>query len=59
MEKDSVVFSLSHEEWVQFQQVERGRRGPSGRETGPSKGREAQSSGCVQGRMSVQILVSF
>ena len=60
MEKDLVVFSPSHEEWVQFQQVEiEAGEGPPGRENVPSKGWEAQNSGCVQGRMSVQILGFF
>lgn len=45
MEKDFVVFSLSHEEWVQFQQVERGRSGPLSRETSPSKDRRHKVQG--------------
>ena len=60
MEKDLVVFSPSHEEWVQFQQVEiEAGEGPPGRENVPSNGWEAQNSGCVQERMSVQILGFF
>lgn len=58
MEKDLVAFSLSLEAWVKFQQAEMEvEEGTRGREDSPSQAWEAESSGCVQGRMSVQILV--
>lgn len=55
-----MVFALSFEEWMKSQRVEmEADEGIPGRENNLSRGWEAESSGYVQGRMSVQIPVSF
>lgn len=60
MEKDLRAFSLSSAKRVQFQQAEMEAEeggGPPRQRGRPSQGWEADSSGCVQCRMSVQIPV--
>lgn len=53
-----MVFSLNLEEWMKFQQVEmEAEESPAGREDNLCW--QAESSGRVQGRMSIEILVSF